>query len=567
MKKYLSLILTAVILFSLITSSAYCSPTQAVSVEYSNANKSLVLTGTGAGAEDDAVSVFIYDYNAALQGIADNTSPRIFDTFLLGEGGSVDYELKLPDSLVGGKYVIRIAERGAITERTFMHINDALAPNALADINAASDAGFMNTLTVKGPQCGLDPDIYEANKESVSRILLAYRKTGFTSVDSFIKLSNQAIAAALITKGDNLDTVLETYANFLKDDDLINCKEDYDACDSAVKNSFKEAVRTANFAHSKGFCQVFRQLLIYKQFESSSDWAAVRDAIKGTKNDVRVNNNFDILNLDISAYSRLANPDEVYREMYRKKSSVTFFDDIVSLFANIAKTCLKTEQASALNQGRPSGSSGSSSGSISTSGMPAITPGYLDGQDSVVELNDISGHWAEQSIIALEKKGVISGYADNSFKPDNVVTRCEFVKMIVSAFKLGGKSDTSYTDVSENHWALDYIQAASYYGIITGNGDGSFNPDGIITREQAATIIYRAISLKCTLPEGVSDFTDIGSISDYALRPILDLAGAGLINGTGNGVFSPAENTTRAQSATLINNVLEYVNALIGGGM
>ncbi len=557
MKKYLSLILTAVILFSLATTSAYCSPTQAVSVEYSNANKSIVLDGTGAGAADDAVSVFIYDYNAAIQGVADIAAPRVFDTFLLGSGSSVEYELKLPDSLPGGKYVIRIAERGAMTEQTFMHINDALAPSALADINAANDASFESVLTVKGPQCGLDPDIYEANKAAVSRTLLAYRKTGFASVDSFMKLSNQAIAAALITKGDALDTVLGTYAASLKDDALIDCKTDYDALAPAVKAAFKDAVKSADFADSKGFCRVFRELLIYKQFEAATNWSAMREVLEGTSDGVAYNNNPDVLNLDTTDYDQLQNPDEVYREMYKQKASVTSYDSIAPLFASVAGVCLAAEQTPPPTY-TPSG--GSSSGSMSTSGMPPITPEYIDGGSNPVNLNDISGHWAEANIAALVKKGIISGYSDNTFKPDNFVNRAEFVKMIVSAFELGGEGDISYIDVPANHWALDYIQAGAASGIITGYEDGSFNPEGLITREQAATIIYRALSLKCTIPEGISEFTDISSFSDYALRPILDLAGAGLISGIADGVFAPLDSTTRGQTATLLNNVLEYLN-------
>lgn len=563
MKKYLSLLLTAAMLFSLISISAYCSTTQAVSVEYSNANKSIVLTGTGAGAADDAVSVFIYDYNAAIQGVADETTPRVFDTFLLGSASSVNYELKLPESLVGGKYVIRIAERGAMTEQTFMHINDSLAPSALADINAASDGSFESVLTVKGPQCGLDPDIYEANKASVSRILLAYRSAGFASVDSFMKLSNQAIAAALINKGDNLETVLTTYGASLKDESLIDCKADYDICDATVKAAFKTAVRNANFAASKGFCKVFRELLIYKQFEAATNWSAMRDVLEGTSDGAVYNNNPAVLSLDTTDYDQLQDSDEIYRAMYRQKSNVTSYAGIAPLFAAASRSCLEAEQTPTPGY-TPSTGGG---GSISTSGMPAITPEYFDGGESAVNLSDIGGHWAQKNIEALVRKNVISGYEDSTFRPEKSVTRGEFIKMIVTAFGIGGNADNDYTDVPASHWAYEYVMTGSASGIVTGFEDGSFRPEGLITREQAATIIYRAVSLKCTLPEGVSDFTDISLFSEYAVRPILDLAGAGLISGVAEGIFAPGDIATRAQSATLINNALEYVTALVGGGM
>lgn len=561
MKKILSLILTAAILFSFVSTSAYCSTTAAVSVQYLNSSKSLALSGRAAGAEDDVITVFIYDYNASIQGVADNSAPKVFDTFLLGEGGSVNYELKLPDSLVGGKYVIRIATREGLTEKTFMHINDALAPNALADINAASDADFMNVLAVKGPQCGLDPDIYEANKQSVSSILLSYRGTGFAGVDSFLKLSNQAIAAAFITKGDRLESVLTTYGSYLNESDFIDCKADYEAAEPAVKSAFAEAIKSADFASSKGFCRVFRELLIYKQYEAASSWAEIKEVLNGTKNDAKVNNNPDILSLDTTDFLKLKNPDEVYREMYKRKAEVTNFSGIANLFKSTSANCLAAEKKLSQQTAKPSGGSSSGGGGISTSGIPSITPELIEGQNTNVKLSDIQGHWAQISIETLVKNNVISGYEDGSFKPDNVVTRSEFVKMIVAAFELGKEADVLYTDVPSDHWAYSYIKKAAASGIITGYEDGSFNPEGIITREQAAVIIYRAVSLKLTLPEGISDFIDIGEFSDYALRPILNLAGAGLINGTGDNLFSPNQSTTRAQTATLINNALEYIKA------
>lgn len=561
MKKYLSLILTAVMLLSIATTSAYCST--AVSVEYSNINKSIILTGTAAGDADDAVSVLVYNYDASIQGVSDASAPVVFDTFTLGDGGGVDYELLLPESLPGGKYVIRIATRGGMTEQTFMHINDSLAPSALADINAASDGSFESVLTVKGPQCGLDPDIYEANKASVSRILLAYRGAGFASVDSFMTLSNQAIAAALINKGDDLDTVLITYSASLKQGSLIDCKADYDKCSPDVKSVFAEAAKTADFANTKGFCRVFRELLIYKQFETANNWSAIRDVLEGTSDGTLYNNNPDIMSPDTSDFDLLQDKDEVYREMYRQKSTVTSYAGIVSLFENVASACYTAEQTPAPGY-TPSTGGG---GSISTSGMPAITPEYFDGGESAVNLSDIGGHWAQKNIEALVRKNVISGYGDGSFKPENAVTRGEFIKMIVTAFGIGGNADNDYTDVPASHWAYEYVMTGSASGIVTGYEDGSFRPEGLITREQAATIIYRAVSLKCTLPEGVSDFTDISLFSEYAVRPILDLAGAGLISGVAEGIFAPGDIATRAQSATLINNALEYVTALVGGGM
>lgn len=574
MKKLINIFLFTLIVSMLFSVSAYCSNASSVSVEYLNDSKSLALSGTAAGLEDDAITVFIYDYNAQLQGVADKNSPKVFDTFLLGENGTVNYELFLPDSLVGGKYVVRIATRGGFTEKTFMHINDELALDALSDINASSQTDFMTTLQTKGPQCGLDPDVYEANKTEISRILYAYKNAGFTSVASFLKLSNQAIAANLINRGESISSVLGSYGSYLTETDsegnvIIDCTANYNASDSDVKAAFDSDAAGADYAQSKGFARVFRELLILNQFEQSKSWSGLRDVLMGTEADETVNNNLLILDLDTTDYDKLKNPDEVFRDMYKQKSSVKEFSDIAKLFANVSEACLKSEEDAADSGKKPSSGGGGSSGggssfggsAITTTGMPSITPEIVENKDTQTKLNDIEGHWAQSSIEALVKNKAISGYDDGSFKPDNNVTRSEFTAMVVRAFGISGESSAEFSDVTPDFWAYSYIQKAHGAGIISGYENGNFGTDDIITREQAAVIIYRAISQKVTLPEGVSDFTDISEFSDYALRPILDLAGAGLINGVGNSLFSPLGKTSRAQSAVMINNALEYIAA------
>ena len=543
-----------------------------VFVEYLNETKSLVLTGTAAGVADDSATVFVYEYSAATQGIANKNAPIVFDAFILGEGGAVNHEVLLPDSLPGGKYVVSIATRGNKTEKTFMHINDQLVPSALAAINAASKSAFMEVLAKEGPGCGLDPDIYEENKSEVSRVLYSYRRGGFASADSFLKLANQAIAASLIKKGVALNEVLSSYGSYLtelKDGSaiLIDCVADYEKMDDNVKSAFADAVKDADFASEDLFTGVYRKLLIYTQFNVSENWAQIRDVVEGTKDEAPFNNNPEILDIDMNTFKKLKNSDEVYRKLFKSKGKVEDFDDIKTLFENIADECYDAEKkpssggASGGSSSRPSGGSASVGSSISTSGMSAITPELIENKDTTTKLTDIEGHWAQKSIETLIKNRVISGYEDGSFKPDANITRAEFVTMMVKAFGFGGDAQISFSDVPPTSWAYSYIKSAYAAGLITGYEDGSFGADDIITREQAAVIIHRAVNTKITLPEGVSSFTDISEFSAYASRAILDLAGAGLISGTGDSLFSPKQNTTRAQTATLLNNALEYIAA------
>ena len=131
--------------------------------------------------------------------------------------------------------------------------------------------------------------------------------------------------------------------------------------------------------------------------------------------------------------------------------------------------------------------------------------------------------------------------------------------MVVKAFAINGDEAIEFTDLGSSSWAFPFVKKAVSGGIITGYADGSFKPDELISREQAAVIMHRAISLRLTLSEGSSDFVDVAEISDYALRSVLDLAYVGLINGVGDKIFMPHGNSTRAMAATMINNAIEFV--------
>lgn len=76
---------------------------------------------------------------------------------------------------------------------------------------------------------------------------------------------------------------------------------------------------------------------------------------------------------------------------------------------------------------------------------------------------DISGHWAEDTIVKWKEKGIVSGYPDGTFKPDNAVTRAELTKILVSAFNLQKEENIFYSDVSEKDWYYPYLKRTAEY--------------------------------------------------------------------------------------------------------
>ncbi|QGQ94658.1 hypothetical protein EHS13_07030 [Paenibacillus psychroresistens] len=167
----------------------------------------------------------------------------------------------------------------------------------------------------------------------------------------------------------------------------------------------------------------------------------------------------------------------------------------------------------------------------------------------VVDLMDIKGHWAENSIHELIQLGAIEGYPDGTFGPEKNITRAEFAVVLVKAFKLAEKSGKAFTD-SANHWAKKSIETAAAYGIITGYSETFFGPDDLITREQMAVMIVRAAKLSTAI--STSSFTDISDISEWANAEVSTAIANDLMNGYENGTFKPRANATRAEAVTVI---------------
>ncbi|KJS66111.1 MAG: hypothetical protein JL50_13235 [Peptococcaceae bacterium BICA1-7] len=169
-------------------------------------------------------------------------------------------------------------------------------------------------------------------------------------------------------------------------------------------------------------------------------------------------------------------------------------------------------------------------------------------------LTDIAGHWAEKNIEKLIEMGAVSGYPDGTFKPDAGITRAEFTAMLVKAFKLQGKGEKTFADIA-GHWAREVIATAASSGIIGGYDQNSFGPDDPVTREQMAVMTVKAA--KISRATGELAFDDNKEISAWAYDSIVMAVKDGIIKGYQDNTFRPGGKATRAEAVTMIVNALE----------
>ncbi|CAK4858134.1 unnamed protein product [Aphanomyces euteiches] len=183
--------------------------------------------------------------------------------------------------------------------------------------------------------------------------------------------------------------------------------------------------------------------------------------------------------------------------------------------------------------------------------------------DQVVEaptepiFSDISRHWAESGIKLAVSKGIVKGYPDNMFKPDNAVTRAEFAVMLMNVLKPQGEGvELTFTDTAKiGTWGKKAVAQAVQAGIIKGYPDGTFRPNAEITRVEMAVMLTNALgqSIDANVATGFADDKDIPAWAKGSVAYVMQAA---IMNGKGANQFVPQDHGTRAEAITVLLNML-----------
>lgn len=171
--------------------------------------------------------------------------------------------------------------------------------------------------------------------------------------------------------------------------------------------------------------------------------------------------------------------------------------------------------------------------------------------------------WYHEGVDYAIKNGLMEGVGSNLFAPDATTTRAMVVTIL---YRLDGEpavmKDIPFADVPAGQWYSNAINWAAANGIVDGYGNGKFGPDDTITREQMAAILYRYASYKGYSVSDLANltgYTDAASVSEWASTAMRWAVAEGLIEGTSATTLSPSGDSTRAQVATILMRFCEGV--------
>lgn len=170
---------------------------------------------------------------------------------------------------------------------------------------------------------------------------------------------------------------------------------------------------------------------------------------------------------------------------------------------------------------------------------------------------DIQGHWAQNTINKWVDKGDISGYPDGTFRPNNMITRAEFVVLVNNAMGYTKSGYAYFSDVPSHYWGKNAIQTGVVAGYISGDGNGIFRPNDPVTRQEAAAMISRILDLKQNESRAYR-YTDSYAISNWAKGVVGAVSEAGIMAGYPDGSFGPNRVLTRAEAVLALDKTVNY---------
>lgn len=560
MKKIISLCVAFMMIFTF--AAADDSSNLAASWKADCKNNKLTVTVAATAKYNQRITAVMYPYGGSNSAADWSRVSEV--TATPSAAAQVTFTIGDDLTAAGGKYTVSLAGNGTDSadckkDITVYILRPADIPALLTELNGVT--GIDDTMAaINAVKDALQLKIDDALMAKQAAFFVNMRTDDFNGI--FADLNEVAQAwnlaeIAVYISGDTANaagarTLIEAAADYIginiTDDDYIAYADKIYADIIRVRNTYNNGKGISSISAIKN------SLAEYTAVEAvngaaAADMPAVLDKYHSV---------IGITDLQMTAFKALSenNRAKVTRQLYNKNYTEpaaikTDFD------AAMAQDFGENDTAGTVTGG---GGGGNKKGGAA--GGASLTPSVTPSTDTNIDFADLGAdHWAYGYVNTLRSSKIIDGYEDGTFRPDNSVTREEFVKMIVSASGLySASAECEFGDVQNGQWYYKYISSAVSAGLVNGVSEDTFGTGGLITREDAAVIAARILDKfgkKVNAESAV--FTDANLISDYAADSINTLAALGIISGQPDGSFEPQGALTRAQAARIIALVRDNI--------
>lgn len=306
------------------------------------------------------------------------------------------------------------------------------------------------------------------------------------------------------------------------------------------KQDVMKLLRFDSISSYKTYAEEFYKAETVYKLNKASNWAEANQILADIQN--------KCTDSALTAYYALGNSHTAVDKIITGKNFENWTKFSQALAAAISQQSGGGGTGGGGNGGTGSGTGGGLAIAPSTGGVNRFVPS--GGADNVFTDLD-KAEWARDYIVSLYKSGVVSGKEQGKFYPQDTVKREEFIKMLViRCGKLREGAACSFSDVSSSDWFYKYVSSAFENGIIKGSDNGAFGTGENITREDAAVMLCRVLGLNGS--DAAAKFGDYELISGYAKESVGALSKIGVISGNDKNEFNPKGLLTRAEAAKIL---------------
>ena len=191
----------------------------------------------------------------------------------------------------------------------------------------------------------------------------------------------------------------------------------------------------------------------------------------------------------------------------------------------------------------------------------ALSMGISCGTAAAACCPDISGHWAEQSIERWYETGLVQGFEDGTFRPDSPMTRSQLAVVLSNLLALPEGSTSPFLDITPQDWFYPYLTRCYDAGILAGD-NALAHPNELVTRQQAAVMLSKALNLDSVKETNLSSYSDETDVAPWARFAMAACIQAGMMSGIGDGRLGPTQPLSRGALMTMLDRVVvQYIQS------
>ncbi len=181
---------------------------------------------------------------------------------------------------------------------------------------------------------------------------------------------------------------------------------------------------------------------------------------------------------------------------------------------------------------------------------------------SFADVSPTRDAWCYTQVMQASEAGLMNGYGSSLFGKNDPITRGQMVQILYNYYGEDCGTNSGFSDVPSSAWYAKAVTWASKKGVVSGYSNGTFGPNNKLTREQMVTILYNVAGRPATNASALAQFNDRGQVAAYAVNGFSWAVSNKVVSGTSNTTLSPRGTATRAQVAVILIRYLENVEGV-----